>query len=384
MPKIATVPQNTPRLIYLITEDWFFESHFLERALAAKDNGYAVSVAARDNGKLSALREMGINTVALPFRRSGLNPLRELGTLFAILRFYQLSKPQIVHHIALKPVLYGTLAARLSGVRRIVNAPVGMGFVFTSQTTLSRLLRPIVLYGLKLLLNPKGSMVILENGDDLEDLVTSGLIKREHVRLIEGAGVNIEKFAAVPEPSDPPVVVLVARMLADKGIAEFVQAARLLRNKGVAARFLLVGDPDIYNPASIEEMTLRAWNAEGVVEWLGHQSDVAAILAKARVACLPSYREGLPKSLLEAMAAGLPIVTTDVPGCRAAVTDGENGILVPARDASALAEALEKLIADPALCERFGAEGRKRAELRFASPVIIAETLEVYSKLLEA
>jgi glycosyltransferase involved in cell wall biosynthesis len=375
-------PAIQPRLLILVTEDWFFASHFMERAVAAREAGYAVTVAARDNGQVASIRAAGFDFVALPFRRSGLNPLRELGTVRAIWQLYRRTKPDVVHHVALKPVLYGTLVALLSGVSGVVNAPVGMGFVFTSNSALSLLLRPVVWLGLKLLLNPPGSVVVLENSDDLEHLVASRLARLGDVRLIEGAGVDLERFAPREEPLGPPVVVLVARMLADKGVNEYVEAARLLRRKGVAARFQLVGDPDPVNPASIATDSLRDWASEGVVEWLGHRSDMPAVLGAAHIACLPSYREGLPKSLLEAMAAGLPIVTTDVPGCRAAVSDGDNGLLVPARDAEALARALERLIGDGKLRRQLGAAGRRRAEARFSSPNIVAQTLETYSTVL--
>lgn len=373
---------TSPRLLILVTEDWFFASHFIDRAVAAREAGYAVTVAARDNGEGALIRDAGLDFVPLPFWRSGLNPLLELGTVRAIWQLYRRIKPDVVHHVALKPVLYGTLVARLSGVGGVVNAPVGMGFVFTSNSPLSLLLRPVVGLGLKLLLNPPGSVVVLENSDDLKHLVASGLARPSDVRLIEGAGVNLERFARSAEPPGPPVVVLVARMLVDKGVNEYVEAARALRRKGVAARFQLVGDPDPANPASIAKDRLRDWASEGVVEWLGHRSDMPAVLGAAHIACLPSYREGLPKSLLEAMAAGLPIVTTDVPGCRAAVSDGDNGLLVPARDAGALARALERLIGDARLRRQFGAAGRQRAEARFSSPTVIAQTLATYSTVL--
>jgi glycosyltransferase involved in cell wall biosynthesis len=266
----------------------------------------------------------------------------------------------------------------LAGVNALVNAPIGMGFVFTSNSFLSLLLRPLVRAALRALLNPRGSKVVFENSDDLNALVGDRSVRAGDAVLIRGSGIEVAGFSAARQDGEAPVVTLVARMLWDKGVGEFVEAARLLRAERSPARFWLVGDADPHNPAAISEARLRAWNAEGIVEWLGHRDDVPAILARSQIACLPSYREGLPRSLLEAMAAALPIVSTDVPGCREAVRPGENGLLVPARDAPALAAALRQLIADPELRRRFGAAGRRRAEREFASSIVIAQTLAVY------
>lgn len=365
----------------LLTEDWFFRSHFLERAVAAREAGYDVTVLAHENGKSAQIREAGMDFIPIPLKRQGLNPFSEYKTWRAVLDAYRSLRPSIVHHVALKPVLYGTLAARFTGVRAIVNAPVGMGFVFTSNSFKSRLLRPLVWLALRLLMNPRGSKVVFENGDDLRSFVDEGTVRPENAVLIRGSGIDIAAYAPTAEPPGTPLVTLVGRMLWDKGVGDFVAAARKLRAERVDARFCLVGAPDPQNPATISVAQLRDWHEEGVVEWLGHRDDIQAILARSNIACLPSYREGLPKSLLEAMAAGLPIVTTDVPGCREAVRHGENGLLVPARDSASLAAALRLLIDDPALRRRFGVAGRLRAEREFASPIVIARTLAVYAEL---
>jgi glycosyltransferase involved in cell wall biosynthesis len=370
------------RLLFLVTEDWFFVSHFKDRALAAQAAGYEVIVLSNDNGWADSIREAGLTFIHVPFVRRGLNPVKELGVLRTVLGQYRGLRPDVLHHIALKPILYGSIAARFAGLRGILNAPVGMGFVFASPSLLSRLLRPIVELGLRFLLNPPGSRVVFENPDDLAQLVRRGAVRESDAVLIRGAGVDTEVFSPGAESDGSPVVVLVARMLWDKGVGDFVEAARRVKADGVAARFLVVGSPDDQNPSAINEAQLQAWHSEGAVEWLGQRDDVATILRDAHIFCLPTYyAEGLPKSVLEAMAVGLPVVTTDAPGCREAVHDGENGLLVQPRDPSALAAALRRLIADPALRRRMGTESRRRAVTEFATGIVTAATLAVYDRL---
>jgi glycosyltransferase involved in cell wall biosynthesis len=365
----------------VLTEDWFFCSHFLERAAAAREAGYEVIVLANDNGKSAPIRAAGLQFVPIPLKRRGLNPLNEIKTLRAIHAIYRRVRPDLTHHIGLKPVLLGALAARLAGIRAMVNAPIGMGFVFTSKSLMSQLLRPVVWLALRLFLNPRGSKVIFENSDDLRSLVEGRAVRAGDAVLIRGSGINVADYAHVAPSGGPVVVSLVSRMLWDKGVGEFVAAARKLRGENIPARFWLVGAADALNPAAIPETQLREWRDEGSVEWLGHRDDIPAILAQSQIACLPSYREGLPRSLLEAMAAGLPIVSTDVPGCREAVRPGENGLLVPARDSAALGAALRAMIEDPAMRRRFGDAGRLRAENEFASAIVVAQTLAVYAGL---
>jgi glycosyltransferase involved in cell wall biosynthesis len=372
------------RLLFLVTEDWFFVSHFKDRALAAQAAGYEVIVLSNDNGWADSIREAGFTFVPVPFVRRGLNPVKELGVLHAVLGQYRELRPDVLHHIALKPILYGSIAARFAGLKGILNAPVGMGFVFASRSLLSGLLRPIVELGLRFLLNPPGSRVVFENPDDLGQLVGRGAVRGSDAVLIRGAGVDTEVFSPAAEPDGPPVVVLVSRMLWEKGVGDFVEAARRVKSDGVSARFLVVGSPDNQNPSAISEAQLEDWHSEGAVEWLGHRNDVASILKGAHIFCLPTYyAEGLPKSVLEAMAVGLPVVTTDAPGCREAVHDGENGLLVQPRDPSALAAALRQLIADRPFRRRMGAESRRRAVTEFATGIVTAQTMAVYDRLAE-
>lgn len=365
------------KLLFVVTEDWYFVSHRLPLAAAARDAGFEVAVATRVGTHGEAIQASGIRLIPFSLSRRGGNPLREVT---ALARLYRAERPDIVHHVALKPVLYGALAARLARVPAQVNAVAGLGWLFTSAGGVLRLARPPMRWLLAWLLNARGSLTVAQNPDDRSLLIRSRVSERR-LRLIRGAGVDTAAFHPAPESARPVRVVLAARMLWDKGVGEFVEAARLLRQKGIEACFVLVGGPDPDNPASVPESTLRAWHGQYGVEWWGRRDDMPAVLRAAHIACLPSYREGLPKSLLEAAACGLPIVATDAPGCREIVRHEENGLLVPVRDATALAEALSRLIADADLRRRMGRRGRQIVEAEFSMERVIRETLALYREL---
>lgn len=370
-------PQK-PKILYFVTVDWFFCSHFMDRAMAARDAGYEVCVLTSAGHHRETIEAAGLRLIPLDIDRRSLNPVGALHTLWQLVQVLRRERPDVLHQVALKPILLGGIAARITGVKRIVNALVGGGYLFTSDATLMRGLRPLVQLALRFLLNPPGSRVIFENQDDLDAFVNARQVRAQDAVLIRGAGVNVEQFTPGAPRHTRPLVVVPARLLWDKGLGEFVAAARLLKEHGVDARFALVGDVDPGNRASIDKAVLDAWKAEGVVELWGFRPDMPKVLAEADIVCLPSYREGLPKALLEAMAAGLPCVTTDVPGCREAVRDGDNGSLVPPRDHVALAEALKRLIQDPSLRHQMGQRGRARVLAEFASPIICQQTLQVY------
>lgn len=366
------------KLLFFVAEDWFFLSHFLARAKAARAAGFEVVVLARDGGQAQAIEAEGLRFVPLKLQRGGTNPLRELGVVWQVLQTYRRERPDVLHHVALKAVIYGTLAARLLGIKGVINAPVGMGYVFTSQDRKARLLRPLVSTLLRLFLHPPAAVVVFENPDDLRANTQSGAARQAGCALIRGAGVDTGRYAPRAATGRPPVVTLAARMLRDKGVEEFVAAARELTGRGVQARFRLAGGTDPANPTSIPEAQLRSWQDEGIVEWLGHCDDMARVWAETDIACLPSYREGLPKALLEALACGLPIVATDVPGCRETVEPHANGLLVPARESRALAQALETLIRSAPLREKFGRRSREKAVTEFADEVVVDATLRLY------
>ena len=370
---------NTPpRILFVVTEDWYFVSHRLALAVAAQAAGFEVVVATRVGRHGEAIRAAGIRLVPFGLARSYGNPLREI---LALVRLYRRERPDIVHHVALKPIVYGAVAARLARVPAQVNAVVGLGWLFTSAKGVMRLIRPAARWTLALLLRTRSSLTIVQNPDDRALLIRSHL-PESRIRLIRGAGVDTRVFAPAPEPAGPVCVVLAARMLWDKGVGEFVEAARLIRQAGIQARFALVGDPDNDNPASVPEATLRSWHGQDGIEWWGRRDDMPSVYHAAHIACLPSYyREGLPKVLLEAAACGRPLITTDAPGCREVVQDGDNGILVTPRDAQSLARAIGKLIEDEKLRRTMGKRGREIILKDFSSELVVRETLGIYREL---
>lgn len=375
---------NKPHLLFLVTEDWYFCSHRLPLAVAAKNAGFEVSVATRvtDHGKL--IEEAGLRLIPLRLSRRSKHPLKEARLIADLVRIYRRERPDIVHQVAMKPVIYGSLAAHLTGVRGVVNALAGLGFLFTSDKPSARLLRPMVETAFRWLLNRPNCRTILQNPDDMHLLTHDKVLEAERIRLIRGSGVDLAKFTTSPEPEGPPLVVLPARMLWDKGVGEFVETARQLHGEGTQARFVLVGHSDTENPSAIPEAQLQDWQRSGLIEWWGHRGDMHQVFRKCHIVCLPSYREGLPKALLEAAASGRPIVTTDVPGCREVVRHDDNGLRVPRGDSSALASALRRLIGDAVLRRTLGARGRARAEAEFSLNSVIDQTLTLYREMLES
>lgn len=344
-------------------------------AVAAKNAGFDVAVITRVVNHGELIRQSGIRVIPFKISRRSMNPFKELAAIFKLCLIYRDERPDIVHHVAMKPVLYGSIAARLTGVSHMINALAGLGWLFTSTSKRARLLQAVVRRAFYFLL--ARSAVIVQNDDDAAVLRKMG-IANKCIIMIKGSGVNTVDYAPQPESSDIPMVLLPARMLWDKGVGEFVDAAGQLKRRGVNARFVLVGEPDAENPASVPEQQLIAWQKDGGVEWWGRREDMPQVLAQSHIVCLPSYREGLPKSLLEAASCGRPIVTTDVPGCREIVRDGDNGILVEARNSMALADALAKLLADPELRQRMGQRGRELVLDEFSQERIVAQVLALY------
>jgi glycosyltransferase involved in cell wall biosynthesis len=374
----GNVPRRKRKLLLFITEDYYVVSHRLPLAVAAQADGYDVTIVARERHCGDVIRRAGLRLIPLENARSSLNLFSDLRMVARLIALYRREQPDIAHHVAMKPILYGSLAAKTVRRAHVVNAVAGMGWLFTSQKGHARWLKPIVKRALKRL--TASGLTIVQNPDDHAMLVELGL-DPGRIRLIPGAGVDLEVFRPTAAPSGPPTVVMATRLLWDKGVAEFIAAARLLRARGVDARFVLAGEPDPLNPASVSAGDVRGWAREGVVEYVGYVADMPGLLARSHVVCLPSYREGLPKSLIEAAAAGRAIVTTDVPGCREAVRDGYNGFLVPPRSTNELATALERLIVDPVLRDEMGRHGRVLAERRFGQDAIIRQTLAVYDEL---
>lgn len=368
------------KLLFIVNEAGYFASHRLSHARAAREAGWEVAIASAPSPAQQRLRDAGFAVHDLPLTRAGLRPDRELRAVAAAWRLIRRLRPDLVHCIALKAAVAGGLAARLARAPALVISIAGLGHVFTDPSATGRLLR-LVFSGLIPLLVSRRSRVIVQNEDDLERLTSSATL-RARALLIPGAGVDLETFSPRPEPDGPPCVLLASRMIWKKGVGEFVEAARRLRAEDPQLRFRLAGDSDPGNPAAIARAQLAAWHEEGAVEWLGQRDDMAALIAASHVFCLPSrYGEGVPKSLIEAAAAGRALVTTDMPGCRDIVRDGENGLLVPPGDVEALTEALGRLLADPALRRRLGARGREIACERFGLKDIVKATLAVYDEL---
>lgn len=379
-----TEQDRLPKLIFFVAVDWFFCSHFMERAKSAQQAGYEVIVVTSVDRHRSDIEGAGFRVIDLDIDRRSLNPISAFKTLKELIGVFQQENPDILHQVAIKPILIGSLAARITGVSRIVNAVVGGGYAFTSPSTLMRILRPPLKAALRIFLNPPGSRVVFENKDDLTAFIEARYVRQEAAVLIRGAGVNLDLYSQRSATNAIPLVVVPARLLWDKGLGEFVAAARLLRGEGINARFAIVGGEDRGNRASIPSSVLKQWKDEAVVEFWGFHSNMPQVLAGADIVCLPSYREGLPKALLEGMAAGLPCVTTDVPGCREAIVNGENGLLVPPRNHHALANALQRLILDSDLRLQMGRRGWVMASNEFSSAIICQQTLKVYEELLQS
>ncbi len=316
--------------------------------------------------------------------RGSLNPLKELAFLLRLRRLLMREKPSLIHNFTIKCAVYGSITGRLCGVRARINAVAGMGYVFTSADLKARLLRPAVTALLRLALGGNDARLILQNKDDVALFQSAGLVDAKRIRIIPGSGVDCTRFVTRKETDrSPPLrVLLAARLLWDKGVAEYIAAARQLLGKGRKIRFILAGAPDPGNPAAVPVEEIGEWVKEGVVEWLGHVDDMARLLASVDIMVLPSYREGLPKGLIEGGASGLPLVTTDVPGCRDVVTDGVDGLLVPARSADALADAIAKLEDDPDMAASLGRAAREKVLLTFEERIIVRSTVGVYHELL--
>ena len=368
-----------PRLLMVLNDAPFFVSHRLPLALAARDAGCAVHIAVPfDAGPVAVMQDAGLIHHDIPLRRGARALAGEMALVAAIWRVVRRVRPDVMHAVTMKPVLYGGLVARAARVPAVVHAITGLGYLFVTESTAARVQRAIIKSFYRFALNHRNAHAIFQNPDDLGLFRDAGLVDPAITSMIKGCGVDMTVFSPAQEPEGPPVVMFPARNLGDKGVHEFVAAARILRQGGSGARFVLVGRTDPDNPTDVGESGIKAWTGEGVVEWWGFADDMAATLAKAHVVCMPSYREGLPRVLIEAAACGLPIVTADVPGCREIVRDGDNGFLVPVRDGPATAEAIGRLLDNADLRQSMGARGRAIAVAEFSVEDFIAKSLAAY------
>ena len=375
------------KVILFANTDWYLFNFRRSLALALRDEGYDVLLLSPPGEYGPRLRALGLRWQPLQMDRRSVNPLRETALLLRVAALLRHERPALLHNFTIKSAVYGSLAARMARVPARINAVDGLGYVFASNDRKARVLRPAVRALLRSALRGRNTRLILQNPDDKAAFEQFDLVESSRVRLIPGAGVDCTRFtphAKRRTTADQPVrILLAARLLWEKGIAEYAKAARILQAQGRNVRFLLAGTPDPGNPAAVPEATLREWVEEGVLEWLGHVGNMRELYASVDIVVLPSYyREGIPTSLTEGAACGLPLITTDMPGCREVVTDGEDGLLIQPRDAEALARAITRLLDSPELAARLGHAARAKALDVFDEQIIIRRTLDVYRRLL--
>jgi len=363
----------------LANTDWYLFNYRLPLAISLREKGHDVIMVSPPGEYVPHIQRNNFHWQSIHLSRRGINPLVEFKTIIQLARLYRREKPDVVHHFTIKCVLYGSFAAHRSGIENIINAVTGLGYIFSTQNILTKIARVIVKWFYRKLL--KGTRVIFQNQRDLDFFVTGNLASEDQCLLIPGSGVDTEKFHPSPIPDGKAKIVLPARMLWDKGIKEFVEAAKFVRDAGIYARFILVGSVDAGNPSSIPVAQLQAWQNQGLVEWVGWQKDMVSIYQSATIVCLPSYSEGLAKSLIEAAACGRPIIATDIPGCREVVRQGINGVLVPPHDTHALARACIDLLSNSNELINMGNEGRKIAVREFSIEKINSQTITVYNQL---
>jgi glycosyltransferase involved in cell wall biosynthesis len=385
---IEVLPARRPYLLFIVNVDWFFLSHRLEIARLAIKRGYRVGIATSITDRMPQLVSEGFEVHPLYFERASTGLWKTWSLFWNIFSILRRECPDIVHLVTIKPVLLGGLAARLAKVPAVVSAVSGLGFVFLAKGLRAQLMRFFVSILYRGAMSHPNAMIIFQNNDDRAIVSQSARLPSSKSTIIRGSGVDLSSYQATPLPDDgPPIVLLAARLLIDKGIREYAEAARLIIQRGgkraQSARFALVGDIDPGNAASLTRAEVEKWHIEGPLEIWGHRKDMATTLAQSSLVVLPSYREGLPKMLIEAAACGRPVVTTDVPGCRDAIEPGVTGVLVPPRDANALATAINEMLENPQRCSEMGMNGRKLAEAYFDVAEVAERHIEIYKELLE-
>ena len=371
------------KLFIIVNVDWFFLSHRLPIALAAQNARWDVTIVTADTGKLKDIEVKGLKVINLPMSRSGMNIKEELGTLRFLYSLYKREKPDVVHHVGMKTILWGTLAAKFAGVNGVVNAVSGLGGFFAEDN--NSMLAKVMPKVLKFSHNRKNLLVIFQNQEDRAMYVKKGIISDDQARFIKGSGVNLQEFCYTPEPSDGKIkVILTARMIVEKGIFLLTEAAEKLRAEYEdKVEFWLVGGLDDH-PGAITKEQLDVVCDENYIKWLGYRTDVKELLQQSHIIAFPSYyMEGLPKSLIEACAIGRPIITTKSIGCKDTVDDGVNGFLIPPKDVDALASKLRVLIENPEMRESMGKASRAKAEKEFSLDVVIEKHLKIYNELVE-
>lgn len=371
------------KLIFVVNGHTYTAAHRLPLLNASQKADFDVQVIAPlESPAFEVFADSGYQVHGVQLTRRGMGPWHEISAIRGLIALYRDLRPDIVHHATIKPVLYGSIAARIGKVPVVVNAITGLGYVYTAAGLRVRLVRPLVNVLYRLALGHRNQKVIFQNADDREMLESAGVLGREESVLIRGSGVDVARFDRADEDWESKIVILPGRMLWDKGVGEFVEAARHVKVRFPEARFCLVGGLDEGNPSAIPKERLIAWVNEGAVEWWGEIKDMREVYHKANIVVLPSYREGLPKVLLEASASCRAVVTTDAPGCRDAVKDGETGYIVPIRNTDVLAERICALLGDTQLRARMGQAGRAMVVDNFSTDKVVKATLSLYKKLI--
>jgi len=370
-------------ILFIVSEDRYFVSHRIDLAKEALNQGYKVALLTKISNLRNLIESEGIEIIDWSLTRSSYNPINEITSILQIYLSLRKFQPDLVHAVALKPILYTAISTRFNSLVAKSFSIAGLGFIFSSQKLLARILRPLVVLSFRFALSGKRTKLIVQNKDDLNEILKFKITHREKISLIRGAGVNTNSYFPEPEKKGLPIILLPARFLWDKGIGDFVEAARLLQKREIEARYVLVGEPDVHNPENINESQIKKWEEEGIVESWGFQDNMEEIYNMASIVCLPSYREGLPKALLEAASCGRPIVTNNVPGCREVVINEENGFLVNPKDHLSLANALELLIKNKDLRVSMGRRGRKRVLKYFSQEIISSETSKIWRELID-
>jgi glycosyltransferase involved in cell wall biosynthesis len=367
------------KAVLLANTAWYLYNFRISLAHALKERGWELVLVSPPDEYAKKLQEKGFTWRPISMTRRGFNPFVELSTINELVKLYREIQPDVVHHFTVKPVIYGSLAARRVRVPTIINAVTGLGYLFIDQGVRGKLLQKLIGYLYRISIRPSSVRVVFQNSDDQNVFLSSGWVRREQAVLIPGSGVDINTFSPLPEPESRNVVLMVGRMLWDKGVGVFVEAVRLLQGKGVDADFVLVGASDLGNPRAVPTSQLESWEQEGLIQWLGHQDDMPEIYARSMMVVLPTtYREGIPRTLIESAASGRPLIATDMPGCREVIQDGINGLLVPPNDPARLAGAIEKLLENSELRSSMGQAGRQMVIEKFSNQRIVEETLRLY------
>jgi glycosyltransferase involved in cell wall biosynthesis len=367
-------------ILYVVTEDWYFLSHRLPMARAAREAGYDVHVATRLNEGKAAIEAEGFTPHALSWRRGSLSPLHSVAGVLELRKLLLSLKPGILHNVSLKPVLLGSVASLDLSSMAVVNSLTGLGTLFVGDHKRSGLARPLVRTALKALLSRSNSRTVVQNPDDKKFVLDLG-VPEAQIDLIPGSGVDTAHFVPLPEPGPPVTAAYVGRMLVDKGVETLIEAFALATSRGLKLQLLLAGDTDRENPGSLAPEQLREFASAFGINWLGHVADIRDVWTRAHFAVLASRREGLPKSLLEAAACGRPMIATDTPGCREIAVRDETALTFPVGDAATLAEALTRMAGDAEMRRRFGKAARDLVERKFSAEVIGKEIVALYRSL---